>query len=109
MGLGFPDKLSAFKKLVEEHCDHLAIAASAAHSRMQLLKVATPINSPLSARQREILIYLACGYKTDSIADKLNISVSAVNLYFHNLKKKLNVKTREQALAQALVNGWIDP
>ena len=74
---------------------------------MELFYKPERLRSPLSNRQRQILQLLSEGYRTDMIADKLGITNSAVNLYLTKLKKKLNVKTREQALAQALTNGWI--
>ena len=71
-----------------------------------LLRTDLPV-SPLSKRQGEILQLLAAGYQLGGISDKLGIADSTVNLHLAQLKKNLNVKTKEQALAMALTNGWI--
>lgn len=108
MGMGFEDGSESFLKLMKESGGTFGTAAFIAYSRMELLYKLETYPSPLSKRQSEILKYLSMGYRTDSIADKLGISNSAVNLYLANLKQKLSVKTREQAIAQALINGWIN-
>lgn len=107
MGFGFDDFGELFTKRMDEIGGALGVAAFSSYSRMQFLNHNKPSNSPLSKRQAEILTYLAAGHNIDSISQKLGISTSAVNLYLSNLKKKLKVKTREQALAQALIHGWI--
>ena len=43
-----------------------------------------------------------------AIAEKLGISPSAVNLYISNAKRKMQAKTREQAVAMAIVSGEIE-
>jgi len=108
MGFGFEDKGDLFLKLMKESCAGFGVVAFAAFSRMALLQNKPFVASMLSKRQREILQLLAAGYKVKAIATRLGITSSAVNLYLFNCKKKLNVKTREQALAQALVHGWIE-
>lgn len=107
MGMGFEDNGESFLKLMKEFGGIFGTAAFIAYSRMELLYNKKVDPSPLSKRQSEILQFLSMGHRTDSIANKLGISNSAVNLYLANLKQKLNVKTREQAIAQALINGWI--
>jgi DNA-binding CsgD family transcriptional regulator len=107
VGIGFDDNGDIFLKHMEESCGSLAVASFAAHSRIQLLLSNEREASPLSKRQREILQLLAVGFQLSAIADKLGIADSTVNLHLSQLKKKLNVKTKEQALAMALTNGWI--
>lgn len=108
MGMGFEDTGECFLKLMAESGGTFGTAAFLAFSRMELLYKPDILPSPLSHRQQQILQLLSKGYRTDVIADKLSISNSAVNLYLANLKKKLKVKTREQALAMALLNEWIE-
>ena len=63
----------------------------------------------LSDRERECLLWLSVGLRVSMIADKLAISESAVNLYITNAKHKLGSKTREQAVAQAILSTEIIP
>ena len=109
MGLGFQDSGRQFEIRMAESGGMLGVAAFTAFTKMSLLRNKTGTPSPLSPRQHEVLLHLAQGRQISSIADRLGITESAVNLYLKNLKQKLNVKTREQALAQAIVNGWICP
>ncbi|WP_157946842.1 LuxR C-terminal-related transcriptional regulator [Thalassobius sp. I31.1] len=108
VGFGFEDRAEAFLKRMNEGCGTLALASFAAHSRMQVLHHRQQVTSPLSKRQGEILQLLAAGYQLGGISDKLDIADSTVNLHLAQLKKKLKVKTKEQALAMALTNGWIE-
>lgn len=107
VGIGFEDDGEAFLTRMEESCGTLALVCFAAHSRMQVLHSRDLPASPLSRRQTEVLQFLAAGYHLSGISDKLGISDSTVNLHLSQLKKKLRVKTKEQALAMALTNGWI--
>lgn len=107
IGLGFEDRGDIFLKRMDEICGVLAVASFAAHSRMQILLSKQVLPSPLSNRQAEILKLLASGFLLGGIADKIGIADSTVNLHLSRLKKKLNVKTKEQALAMALTNKWI--
>lgn len=108
VGLGFEDHAAPFLQRMEESCGALAVASFAAHTRMQLLHNSAKPKSPLSKRQTEILQLLAVGYQLGGISDKLGIADSTVNLHLAQLKKKLNVKTKEQALAMALTNRWVE-
>lgn len=108
VGLGFEDHAAPFLQRMEECCGTLAVASFAAHTRLQLLLKSQKLPSPLSKRQGEILQLLAAGFQLSGIADKLGIADSTVNLHLAQLKKKLNVKTKEQALAMALTNRWIE-
>lgn len=107
VGIGFEDRGETFLTHMAESCGSLAMASFSAHSRIQLLLSQERAPSPLSKRQGEILELLAAGFQLGAIADKLGIADSTVNLHLSQLKKKLNVRTKEQALAMAITNGWI--
>ncbi|MBO9399139.1 response regulator transcription factor [Shimia sp. R9_2] len=107
-GLGFEEDERLFRVRMDEISGVLSVATYTAHCRMQQLIVQEHIASPLSKRQGEILQLLAAGYQLGGIADKLSISDSTVNLHLSQLKKKLRVRTKEQALAKALTNNWIE-
>lgn len=65
---------------------------------------------PLSAREREILSYLADGLSGAAIAERLVLSPETVRTHVRNAMEKLGASTRSQAVALALESGLIgDP
>lgn len=63
----------------------------------------------LSPRERECLLWLARGLRTTAIADRLGIASVTVDLHFSGARRKLGAMTREEALAKAIVQGFIEP
>ena len=55
----------------------------------------------LSDRELEILRLVAAGLSNGQIADRLVISFNTAKTHIHNISKKLNAKTRTQAIARA--------
>ena len=97
-----------FDRLISDHGRDVHLAAILAYERMAHLGLRkTSVPAGLSRRERECLLWLCAGLRVSSIADKLSISESAVNLYVSNAKRKLGTKTREQAIARAIVTGEI--
>lgn len=62
----------------------------------------------LSARQRECLAWVRLGKSSSDISDILGISAYCVNEYIAAACRKLNVRTRVQAVVEALNQGMID-
>jgi DNA-binding NarL/FixJ family response regulator len=56
----------------------------------------------LSAREQEVLDFLAKGYLYKEIADQLSISYGTVHTYIERIFKKLHVRGRAQAVAKYL-------
>jgi DNA-binding NarL/FixJ family response regulator len=56
----------------------------------------------LSAREQEVLDFLAKGYLYKEIADQLTISYGTVHTYIERIFKKLHVRGRAQAVAKYL-------
>lgn len=101
-----------FGRLMNERLPNLQAAAIGAHDHVQRLIERSPrahAGSTLTPRERDCLVWLANGLRTGQIADRLNISESAVNLYIRNAKTRLGARTREQLIARALVQGQIEP
>jgi len=63
--------------------------------------------SPLSEREREVLELMAQGYVKKEVAEKLEISYSAVALYTSNIYEKLQVPNVAAAVAKAIRQGLI--
>jgi DNA-binding NarL/FixJ family response regulator len=66
-----------------------------------------PLFVPLSAREVEILDYIAHGQSNKSIAKLLNISDQTVKNHITSILRKLAVNDRTQAVIYALRNNWI--
>lgn len=65
-------------------------------------------NAPLSTRERDCLSYVADGFSDADIADRLTISAGTVHTHIENAKRKLDSKTRAQAVARAyLLDGLL--
>lgn len=56
----------------------------------------------ISLREKEILQYLAMGYKNQDIANKLFISVHTVKNHIKHILAKLDVQNRTQAVSKAI-------
>ncbi len=66
-----------------------------------------PSGQVLSERELEVLVLLTQGYRDRDIAEHLIISESTVKFHMNNVLTKLKVRTRYQAIHQAILNGWI--
>jgi DNA-binding NarL/FixJ family response regulator len=67
----------------------------------------TPLYSPLSSREVEILDYIARGNSNKEIDKSLRISDQTVKNHITSILKKLSVNDRTAAVVHALRNGWI--
>ncbi|MDK3019789.1 helix-turn-helix transcriptional regulator [Pseudodonghicola flavimaris] len=63
--------------------------------------------TPLTPRERESLIWVAEGLTSQEIAEKMNISASAVNYHLNNAGQKLSARNRHHAALLALKKQWI--
>ncbi len=66
-----------------------------------------PEARPLSAREKEVLGYLAEGLSGAAIAERLVLSPETVRTHVRNAMEKLGASTRSQAVALALESGVI--
>ena len=61
----------------------------------------------LSSREKDILRMVASGHTSTEIAARLNISHMTVNTHIRNTYRKLQVRSRAQAVQSAMVRGLI--
>lgn len=61
----------------------------------------------LSTREREVLKMVASGYTSAEIGTRLAISCQTVNTHVKNIYRKLQVRTRAQAVSQAGASGLL--
>ena len=66
-----------------------------------------PLFVPLSAREVEILDYIAHGHSNKAIARELSISDQTVKNHITSVLRKLAVNDRTQAVIYALRHNWI--
>lgn len=64
--------------------------------------------SPLTPKEKEILSLVAKGSTNDEISKKLSLQESTIKTHLNRVFKKLNVKTRTQAVLLALQMNFID-
>ena len=60
-----------------------------------------PVRSPLTAREWEVIDLLRDGRSTEAIADDLVLSIETVRSHVKNILRKLDVRSREDALVAA--------
>ena len=65
-------------------------------------------NDGLTRRERECLLLLAQGLRSEEIAKRLNIVKVTVDFHVSNARHKLNAATREQAVAIVVQRGLLD-
>ena len=75
----------------------------------RLSKRALAIESPLSAREAECLLWSSRGKTSWEIGQVMNITERTVVFHIENAKRKLQVKNRSQAAVKAITAGYISP
>jgi DNA-binding CsgD family transcriptional regulator len=73
------------------------------------VKKETPIESPLSLRERQILSLIASGYVNKQVATEFGISEHTIKNHMTHILEKLDVCDRTHAVVVAMQNGWISP
>jgi DNA-binding NarL/FixJ family response regulator len=83
-----------------------------AHLYARVAALATTVTqlsvSPLTARESEILRYIATGYTNLEIAAQLVIELRTVKQHVHHILGKLKSGTRREAVRFAAEHGWLD-
>lgn len=61
----------------------------------------------LTARQLECLVWISRGKSSTDVGDILNISPRTVDYHVNRICRQLEVRTRMQAVAHAVLRGWL--
>ncbi|HEY9080488.1 helix-turn-helix transcriptional regulator [Magnetovibrio sp.] len=110
MSLACDMSMPELQMLLSENGQIIHLAAMYSHSIIQtLLRNEQAQAAPLSAREKECLLWLARGLNSERIADRLNIARITVDTHIGSAKRKLGAATREHALAMAIQLGIIAP
>ncbi|VAW22708.1 hypothetical protein MNBD_ALPHA11-88 [hydrothermal vent metagenome] len=91
---------------IKEYGNLLHLAAFCAHQALAKSPRSAP-KTNLSAREIECLQWLATGLRTQQIAHKMGLKPVTIEFHFRKARQKLEVSTREHALAKALSFGLI--
>lgn len=62
----------------------------------------------ITKREKEIIELISAGYSNKEIAEKINVSISTVDVHRYNILKKLNVKNTAEMIMKALKTKIID-
>lgn len=102
------DNRSAVRQAFADHGGRLIVAAYHIADTLNALEPqAGSEQMPLTPRERESLIWVAEGLTSQEIADRMNISASAVNYHLNNAGRKLSARNRHHAALLALKKQWI--
>ncbi|MEM5472032.1 LuxR family transcriptional regulator [Hoeflea sp. AS60] len=89
-----------------EHGNLLRLAAHFSHEKLSRSDTGAEASTrALSVRETECLQWIAGGFRTKEIADRMGIKPITVELHLRNARNKLGARTREHALARALAEG----
>ena len=96
-----------FERLdMSPHDQHLLVlAARLGYDRMAALAGPGPQAPTLSRRERDCLALVAEGFSDAEIADRLAIAVSTAHAHVENAKRKLDARSRAQAVARFYALG----
>ncbi len=75
---------------------------------VRILKLENQKDVSLTTKERDILSWVAGGLNSYNISERLNISENTVLYHMKNIHKKLEVKTRQHAVAKALKLNLIE-
>ncbi len=87
--------------------DEMHLVAQAAHMRLCQILPDRPLEKPLSARELEILDWVARGKSNSVIADILSLSGATVDTYLRRIYDKLDVSDRTSAAVRGVGMGLI--
>jgi len=99
-----------FERLFADRGAEIQLAGIGAFNRVLALENEEEVSRVgLTKRERECLLWLGRGLRYDQIADRLGLSVVTVEFHIANARRKLNARTREQALVSAVQLNILDP
>lgn len=67
----------------------------------------TPLLVPLSAREEEVLTYIAKGLNRTEVAEVLHLSVHTITTHVRSIYAKLDISSRAEAAVEAMRRGLI--
>ena len=105
--------LSELLKSLRRKAQGTQDAALLTYVRRLLAAFETPGNGdqslvdPLTAREREVLELIAIGLSNQEIAARLFVATSTIKSYTNSIFRRLGVKSRTQAVAEARARNFL--
>ncbi len=98
----------SLKKWIKNEGAKLRLAGVSVAARIRELRVSdTTPQLELSPREVEVLRLLSRGLRVARIAESMELSNKTVEFHISNARRRLNAKTRDQAMAIALSRGLL--
>jgi len=97
-----------FDRLLQDRFFELQTLTELFHANVHRPKLLEPSRHP-SPRERECLLWVMQGLRTDQIAFKLGTHPKTIEKQLGNVRRKLKAKTNAQAAVRALVLGLVSP
>ena len=98
----------SLKKWIQNEGTKLRLAGISVAARIRELRVDDSTSQlELSPREIEVLQLLSRGLRVARIAEKLELSNKTVEFHISNARRRLNAKTRDQAIAIAVSRGLL--
>lgn len=95
---------------IAPHWSTIQLAGLYAHAKIQQLRTRDLASATgLTRREKEVLLWLALGQRPEQISDRLGIARVTVDFHIRSARRKLSAATREQAVANAILLGLINP
>jgi DNA-binding CsgD family transcriptional regulator len=95
--------------VLREAAPALWLASAGAALRLEALGATSTEKDLLTPREKECLLRLARGDRTDRIAEALGLSNATVDLHLANARRHLGARTSAEAVAKAILRGSIRP
>lgn len=102
-----PERLADFDALVHLNASAEKIKTTIRELLHPTSQIGSTSDDTLSAREKEVLKWLASGYSTKKIANTLFISTHTVNTHRKNIMRKLDIKTISGLTIYAVLNNII--
>jgi len=86
---------------------HLDLISTLSAAPSRPIAFDSPVNSPLTERERMCLALLAEGLSAKLVADRLGITRKTVEFHLQSARRKLQAKTSLHAFARAMTLGLL--
>jgi LuxR family transcriptional regulator, activator of conjugal transfer of Ti plasmids len=98
-------------KLLNRYQDQLIAISFAFHTMASdfINRTPRPETNLLNAREKECLLWSMKGKSAGETGSIIGVTESTVNFHMENVKRKLGVYTRIQAVVKAIMEGHINP
>ncbi|CRK54508.1 Transcriptional regulator [Rhodococcus sp. RD6.2] len=104
----FFDGGARIRSLLDRHTGRFGVQDEfAEHVRLAIPVTAPDRSPPLTARERELLTELPSWRTAEQIAADLFVSVNTVKTHLRGIYRKLGVRTRQEAIAEARKQGLL--